>query len=86
MFDEPAPVAESAATEPAQPKEPKAAQKPITELTFDQWAKQEYDTSDYKDTYLEAFEGNEKRAILGSITGTDDNALSTPELLKRAKQ
>ena len=76
IFD--APVADQATA--------KSAPKPITELTFDQWARQEYDISDYKDTYLEAFEGNENRATLGSITGTDDNGLSTNELLKRAKQ
>jgi len=66
-----------------------APAKPVASIenqTFDQWAKQAYETSDYKDTYLEYFEGNEKRATLGSIIGSDDNTLSTAELLKQAKQ
>ena len=54
--------------------------------TFNQWVRTKYAGNEYAPRYLEEFEGNENRAILGAAAHTIDNDRTTPDLLKAAKQ
>jgi hypothetical protein len=88
-YDIPASQLPMAAPAPAPAAEPEPEAKPadgIASQTFDQWVRASYAANEYAPRYLEEFEGNENRAILGAAASTIDNERTTPDLLKAAKQ
>ena len=60
-------------------------EKAIAGQTFDDWVQAEYEGNEYREKYLEAFAGDEKRAMLGAVLGIIDNDRKSSELLRDAR-
>ncbi len=75
-------AAPAPAAEPVADEIPEAG---VASQTFDQWVRAKYNGNEYKDKYLEAFDGNEKRAMLGAAVSTIDNDRHSADLLKAAR-